>query len=186
MPALRSTRRHSAARLAVIWVLIAPLAGCGFFAARSQVRGNKVDLGELGELVPGVSTRADAASLLGTPTAHASFDDSTWLYIGEITRPVIAGTQRVTTQEVVSLTFDNAGVLRDVQTRGKKDALPVSVIARVTPSPGSSASFMQQLLGNVGRFNAGGSSSNNTVGTAANGSGDTGSDSSRFSTGNSQ
>ena len=29
-------------------------------------------------------------SLLGTPTIHASFDDNTWLYIGQITRPGIA------------------------------------------------------------------------------------------------
>jgi outer membrane protein assembly factor BamE (lipoprotein component of BamABCDE complex) len=161
------------------------LGGCGFFAAHQQVRGNRVDPDALAELVPGVTTRADATSLLGTPTMHASFDDNTWLYIGSITRPVIAGTQHVNSQEVVALTFDQSGVLRDVLTRDKRQSLPVTVVARVTPSPGSNASFMQQLLGNVGRFNAGGSSNNN-VGTAANGSGDVGSDSSRFSTGNAQ
>jgi outer membrane protein assembly factor BamE (lipoprotein component of BamABCDE complex) len=128
-----------------------------------------------------VTTRADVTSLLGTPTMHASFDDNTWLYIGSITRPVIAGTQHVNSQEVVALSFDQNGVLQNVETRTKKQSLPVTVVARVTPSPGSNASFMQQLLGNVGRFNAG--SNNNTVGTAANGSGDVGSDSSRFSTG---
>ena len=29
----------------------------------------------------------------------------------------------------------------------------MTVIARTTPSPGTEASFMQQLLGNIGRFN---------------------------------
>jgi outer membrane protein assembly factor BamE (lipoprotein component of BamABCDE complex) len=180
MPPLR---RSLSLRLAVLALAVAPLCGCGFFAAHSQVRGNKVDPDELAELVPGVSTRADADAMLGTPTMHASFDDNTWLYIGEITRPVIAGTQHINSQEVVALTFDQNGVLRDIRTTGKKDSLPVVVVARETPSPGSSASFMQQLLGNVGRFNAGGSNNANTAGTAANGSGDVGSDSSRFSTG---
>jgi outer membrane protein assembly factor BamE (lipoprotein component of BamABCDE complex) len=176
-------RRSICFRIATLALAGLPLAGCAFFSARAQVRGNKVDPEALAELVPGVSTRTDATSLLGTPTAHASFDDNTWLYIGSITRPVIGGTQHINVQEVVSLTFDQGGVLRDVETLGKKQSLPVTVVARVTPSPGSSASFMQQLLGNVGRFSGGNPNQSNTVGTAANGSGDTGSDSSRFGTG---
>jgi outer membrane protein assembly factor BamE (lipoprotein component of BamABCDE complex) len=159
-----------------------PLAGCGFFSAHSQVRGNRVDPDQLGELVPGVSTRADVASLLGTPTMHASFDDNVWLYIGSVTRPVIGGTQHVNSEETVALTFDQGGLLRDVQVNTKKNAMPVTMIARVTPSPGSNASFMQQLLGNVGRFNSS-TGQPNTAGTAANGSGDVGGDSSRFGTG---
>jgi hypothetical protein len=39
---------------------------------------------------------------------------------------------------------------------GKDAALPVTVVARTTPSPGTEASFMQQLLGNIGRFNPAG------------------------------
>ncbi|MBV9736125.1 MAG: outer membrane protein assembly factor BamE [Acidisphaera sp.] len=145
---------------------LALLAGCSFFQAPSQVRGNKVDLDALHALVPGTSTRTDASSLLGSPTAHASFDDNTWIYIGEVTRPEIASTQSVLKQQVVVLTFDQSGVLRDVRTLDKKNSLPVSVVARSTPSPGSSASFMQQLLGNVGRFNAP-SESNSVPGGAA-------------------
>ena len=34
------------------------------------------------------------------------------------------------------------------------DSIPVSIVARTTPSPGTEASFLQQLLGNIGRFNA--------------------------------
>ena len=133
--------------------LPALLTACSFFHAPSQVRGNKVDLDALHELVPGTSTRADATALLGSPTLHASFDDNTWVYIGQVTRPEIASTQAVLTQEVVLLTFDQNGVLRDIRMRDKKNSLPVSVVARATPSPGSNASFLQQLLGNVGRFN---------------------------------
>jgi hypothetical protein len=36
------------------------------------------------------------------------------------------------------------------------DAVPVAVASRTTPTPGNEASFLQQLLGNVGRFNPGG------------------------------
>jgi hypothetical protein len=36
----------------------------------------------------------------------------------------------------------------------QEDGLPVTVVARTTPSPGTEASFLQQLFGNIGRFNA--------------------------------
>ncbi len=135
--------------------LLGPLAGCGtndFFAYPPQVRGNKVDADALTQLVVGTSTRQDATALLGSPTTKAPFDDNTWIYISEVTRPVIAGTQGIEDQHVYVLTFDQKGVLTGVDKRSLKDAQPVQVVSRTTPSPGTEASFMQQLLGNVGRF----------------------------------
>lgn len=132
------------------------LVGCSLFEYPGQVRGNRVDTDLLKELTPGTSTQADTTALLGSPTAKATFDDNTWIYIGEITRPQIARTNDVMSQEVVVLTFNDQGVLQNVKRMNQKDSLPVSVVNRATPSPGSNASFLQQLLGNVGRFNPGG------------------------------
>ncbi len=131
------------------------LAGCSFFQSTPQVRGNRVEADVLKELTPGTSTRADAAALLGSPTAKATFDDNQWIYIGALTRPLIGRTQGIISQDVVVLTFNGQGVLKGVQQLSKDDALPVDVIARATPSPGSEASVLQQLLGNVGRFSTG-------------------------------
>lgn len=136
-------------------LLAGSLSGCGlpdFMTFSPQVRGNRVDADSLKELVPGTSTTKDVVALIGSPTAHASFDDNTWLYIGEMTKPVIGGTNEVRSQEVVALRFDQAGVLRGIEKRTKKDSLPVSVVARTTPSPGTDTTFLQQVLGNVGRF----------------------------------
>jgi outer membrane protein assembly factor BamE (lipoprotein component of BamABCDE complex) len=132
------------------------LSGCSFFEATPQVRGNRVDADLLKELTPGTSTRADATALLGSPTAKATFDDNQWIYIGSMTRPVIGQTQKVLSQDVVLLTFNEQGVLQGVKQLNKGDALPVTMVARATPSPGSEASILQQLLGNVGRFSPGG------------------------------
>ena len=154
--------------LALLLVVTA-LSGCGDTLASltfpPQVRGNKVDPDMLAQLVPGTSTRADATALIGSPTAKASFDDNTWIYIGEVTKPVIAGTQRVLSQQTVVLSFDQGGVLRNVETKNMDDALPVNVVSRTTPSPGNNASVLQQLLGNVGRFNPGGAAGGNSLPT---------------------
>jgi len=140
-----------------VWSLLALcllLAGCSFFQAEPQLRGNRVDADQLKQLVPGTSTRADVTALVGSPTARATFDDNTWLYISEVTRPRIGRVQGVLDQDVVVLRFNEQGVLQDVKTLTGDDSVPVTVVARTTPSPGTEASFLQQLLGNVGRFNA--------------------------------
>jgi outer membrane protein assembly factor BamE (lipoprotein component of BamABCDE complex) len=150
MPTIRPCLPLVALLLAVL------LAGCesmpAFMRFPPQVRGNKVDEEVLGQLVPGTSTRADVTALIGSPTAKATFDDNTWLYIGEVTRPVIAATNTVLDQQVVVLTFDGGGVLRDISRKSQGDAVPVTVVSRATPAPGNEATLLQQLLGNVGKF----------------------------------
>ena len=136
-------------------LLVVALPACSVFQQPERLRGIHVDADQLRELVPGTSTRADVTSLIGSPTAHATFDDNTWIYIGEVTRPRIARVQGVESQDVLVMNFDQNGVLRDMHKLTGKDSKPVDVVSRTTPSPGSSASFMQQLLGNVGRYNPG-------------------------------
>jgi len=150
-PAYRAKLRISVLLAAGLW-----LAGCSVFAAPEQVRGNRVDPDVLAELVPGTSSRADVTALLGSPTAKGSFDDNVWLYIGSVTRTRVARTQAMVSMDVVKLSFDDGGVLRGIEQLNLDDALPVTVVQRTTPSPGSEASVMQQLFGNIGRFSAGG------------------------------
>jgi outer membrane protein assembly factor BamE (lipoprotein component of BamABCDE complex) len=142
-------------QFALVAAFAAGLGGCAlpdFISYPPQVRGNKVDETALAQLVPGTSTRQDATAALGSPTAHATFDDNTWIYISEVTKPIIGGFQGVQDQHVIVLTFNQAGVLTGIQKKNYDDAMPVSVVARTTPSPGTEASWLQQLLGNVGRF----------------------------------
>lgn len=135
---------------ALIGVLM--LGGCSLIFPPPQVRGNRVDDTELQQLKPGTSTQTDVASLLGSPTAKGTFDQNNWYYISEVTRPVIGGTQGVLRQEVVVLNFNSQGVLQRVQTLNQKNAMNVPIVGRTTPSPGTEATFLQQLLGNIGRF----------------------------------
>lgn len=153
IPAFRPARRLAVAAAALL------LSGCsvfGIFAPTKTQRGAMLDTDTVKELVPGTSTRADATSLLGSPTAKATFDDNTWIYIGQVTETRIGRTPGVVKQRVVVLTFDPNGTLRQVKSLDKADAKDVAMATGATPSPGSEASFMQQLLGNVGKFSPAG------------------------------
>ncbi len=158
-PALRrldATSRLDPSVRVLFVLLLLSVSACDALDAPRQLRGNHVDADQLKELVPGTSTRADATSLLGSPTTRAAFDDNTWVYISETTRTRVGRSPGVLAQDVVVLTFDQAGVLRDVKHLDQADRKDVSIVSRTTPSPGSEASFLQQLLGNVGKFSAGG------------------------------
>jgi outer membrane protein assembly factor BamE (lipoprotein component of BamABCDE complex) len=142
------------------------LGGCGWLMPPPQVRGNRVDPEQLAELVPGTSTRADVTALIGSPTARATFDDNTWLYVSEVTQPRIGATLAVLNQDVIVLTFNDRGVLTNIRNVPKDEGEPFVMVSRTTPSPGTEASFLQQLFGNIGRFNAAGPATTNTSPTA--------------------
>ena len=161
------------------------LPACSVIATPETFRGIKVDADQLKELVVGTSTKADATSLIGSPTIRATFDENRWLYISETTHPRIGRTPGILTQNVTELRFDEKGVLRGVKQFGPDDSRSVTVASRATPSPGSEASFLQQLLGNVGKFSTGpsglGSGNGISTGGASAGPGSSGATSGRTS-----
>jgi outer membrane protein assembly factor BamE (lipoprotein component of BamABCDE complex) len=147
--------------------LLIGLGGCGVFGIFDPTfrqRGSRVDPDALRELIPGTSSRADVQALIGSPTAKATFDDNTWIYISQITTTRIGRTPGVRKQDVVILSFDQAGTLRGIAKRTKADSEPIAMAAGATPSPGSEASFLQQLFGNVGKFTPAGLPGSNGLG----------------------
>lgn len=140
------------ARLVLSGCVLLPLGACGLFSAPLNYRGQSVTASELKQLVPGKTTEAEATALLGTPTSTGLFQPNRWSYMSQITHSRIGRTPGVVRQNVVVLTFNDQGILQNVQDLGKKAEVPVSMAAGATPSPGGHASFVQQLIGNIGRY----------------------------------
>lgn len=151
-------------------LLLLSLGACSLVQTPRTLHGNKVDPDLLKELVPGTSTKKDVTSLIGSPTARATFDDNQWIYISETTHTRIGRLPGVLKQDVVVMDFDPAGTLRTIKRLNEDDGRDVSVASGATPSPGSEASVLQQLLGNVGRYSVGnvGSDSSNLGSSGAN------------------
>ena len=160
---MRSPALHAALTLAALFAMPA-LSGCAIFTPIPTDRGTIIEAVEYDKLVPGVTTRSEALSLIGSPTAHATFDDNTWIYIGEITAPVPMARPKVEHQNVVVLSFDAGGILRDRRVLDKADAHDVAMASGQTPTPGSETSFLQMLIGNVGRYSPLGSLGGSTLG----------------------
>ena len=159
IPLKRSTARSGAdaskAALPALAVLPLVLGACSFFQAPVVHRGNRITADQLGEITPGVQTKADVRTVLGSPTQTGMFGDDEWYYISSNTRQRPARQAALSDQQTVVVEFDRAGVVRRVRTLGAEDGRDVEMVARETPVPGNERTLLQALFGNVGRFGAG-------------------------------
>ncbi len=127
-------------------------------------RGNIVEDYRMAEIVPGVSTRTSVLQSLGSPTTQAPFDENVWYYIGQKTEKTGIFDPKVVEKKVVVVAFNNEGIVDTIEEVQAED-VDVPHVRRKTPTSGNEITVLQQLLGNVGRFNkSGGSSATDTAG----------------------
>lgn len=141
--------------LPLVLPLLVGLAGCSLVQAPAVQRGNRITEEQLKEITPGVQTRNDVQTLLGSPTQVSTFGDPTWYYISARTRTRPGRELSLTEQQTVVVEFDQRGVVRQVRTVGEDAMRDVPVVERETPTPGSERTFLQALFGNVGRVGPG-------------------------------
>ncbi len=142
-----------------MWALLVSLplllGACSFFQAPVVQRGNRITPDQLAEITPGVQTKADVRTVLGSPTQTGMFGDDEWYYISSSTRQRPASQLVVADQQTVVVEFDRAGVVRRVRALDGSDGRDVQMVDRETPVPGNERTLLQALFGNVGRFGAG-------------------------------
>ncbi len=143
-------------RTATVAALLALGAGLGACSGTVDVRGYVLTDDTLEKIQPGLQNKRDVGDILGTPSTVAMFNDETWLYIGRKTRTVSFFTPTVLEQHVVAVDFTTAGIVSDVRRMELADGKVVNHVSRKTPSPGKELSFLEQLIGNVGKFSGGG------------------------------
>ncbi len=131
------------------------LVGC---TVSVDQRGNLPDPDKLAEIHPGTSTRDDVVKVLGTPSSTGVFDSKDWYYISRKTKQVAFFDPDVLDQQVFIVAFDDKGVVRAVDHKDLKDGQQIEPAPGATPAPGRELTFVEQILGNIGRFNKGGSS----------------------------
>ena len=152
VPPLIESVRTSALALALI------LAGGAFLsggcAPQRDHNGNIPLAGSVEEIRPGRHTREDIATLLGNPSARSTFQqDRIWYYIGKRTETLAFFTPEVLEHGVVEIRFDDRGIVEEVKRHDATTAEKVALVERTTPTRGNDATLIEQLVGNIGRFN---------------------------------
>ena len=120
--------------------------------------------GQIAEVTVGTDGKAEVAGKIGRPTTVGTFDQSEWYYISRSTESRAFLEPRVVSQEVVVVAFTEDGIAESVDRYGLEDGRVVNLVTRTTPTRGKRLTFLQQLLGNIGKFNASDFSGNSTPG----------------------
>jgi outer membrane protein assembly factor BamE (lipoprotein component of BamABCDE complex) len=145
-PRPKGTSRNWAAVFSAFVLLT---AGC---TADINVRGNAVKQDKLAQIRPGVQDRGGVQKLLGSPTNVATFNGETWYYISQKDHSIAFSKPRPLARKVIAISFNDAGRVAKVKKYSLADGRTIKPTDRKTPTPGQKFSLIQQLIGNLGRF----------------------------------
>lgn len=115
-------------------------------------RGNLLEERQVSQIVPTIHTQSDVLRILGSPTTIAPFDESTWYYIGQETEKHGILDPEIVQERIVVVHFDEEGIVSHIETpQNMRIAVPIE--RSKTPTHGNEVTAVQQLLGNLGKFN---------------------------------
>lgn len=143
-----SIRTHQTG-IALALVLSLAVSAC---APRVAVRGNLPRDEQLSKIVIGEQKRDEVAEILGTPSTLGTFDDKVWYYISRKTEKFAFLDEKVVDQQVIAIYFDKNDAVEAIHRYNKDDLRQIELVERTTPTAGKDLSFMDQLIGNLGRF----------------------------------
>ncbi|MBN2905439.1 MAG: outer membrane protein assembly factor BamE [Rhodobacteraceae bacterium] len=138
-------------RLAQIVGLSVALAAC---APIERNHGFAPTDDELSQIVVGVDTRDSVAETVGAPSAAGVMRDTAWYYVSSAWTTVAYRAPEETDRQVVAISFDEGGTVRNIERFGLEDGRVITLNRRVTESNVKGISFVRQLLGNIGNFSA--------------------------------
>lgn len=126
------------------------LAAC---ESRIESRGNLPDPDLLETIQASEHSRDQVAQILGTPSTTAMFENETWFYISEKRETFAFFEPEIKERKIVIVQFDPTGLLTTVAEVGLEDGRIVIPVDRETPTLGNDLNAIEQMLGNIGKFN---------------------------------
>jgi len=144
-------RLWSAARISTVGLVLLALTACtAIYRNHGYVPSDK----DLAKIVVGESTQEDVAFEVGRPSSIGVLTGSGWFYVGSRFKHQGLRAPKEIDRQVVAITFDEAGVVENVERFGMEKGRFVAISRRVTDSNVKGVSFLRQLLGNIGNLSA--------------------------------
>jgi outer membrane protein assembly factor BamE (lipoprotein component of BamABCDE complex) len=136
--------------------LVLAVLGISTACARlSESHGYIPEQTALEDVVVGQDTKATAGLILGRPGISGIVDDRGWYYVRSDYERFLWRAPVEVNRQVVALSFDEAGVIENVEQFGLEGGQVVVLSRRVTTSNTQGVGFLRQLFSNLGNFDAG-------------------------------
>lgn len=123
------------------------IAGC---SAQYRNHGYVPPSEDLDGLIIGVETRDAILDSLGAPTTQGVIDGGNLYYVRSRFKQIGAFAPEEVSREVVALTFDDAGTLRNVERYGLQDGAVILLDHRVTETSIADQNIIRRLISTIG------------------------------------
>ncbi|WP_233093067.1 outer membrane protein assembly factor BamE [Paracoccus sp. IB05] len=144
-------RTGMALRMAALGLLLM-VAAC---AKVYRNHGYVPDDTELAKVEVGVDTRDTVATKIGRPSAQGLLNDLGWFYVQSRFEHYGPKEPTEIERQVVAINFSENGTVQNIGRYGLEDGRVIELSRRVTETNIKGVSLIGQLLGNVGRIQAG-------------------------------
>ena len=134
--------------------LLAMAAGLAACSPQVRFHGFTPGAAELEAIEVGRATRDDVAAAIGPPGATGVLHDGAWFYVASRWEQRPPRPSVEVAREMVAISFDNRGVVANIERFGLEDGTAVPLSRRVTETTVRGQGFFAQILRNVGRFGA--------------------------------
>ena len=121
-------------------------------------QGYRLDPEQLAQIEAGVTNKDTVQAIMGSPSSIATFqtEGDAWYYISSKTEHLAFLAKEVTERDIVIVKFDINDVVAEVKDLSKEDGREIEIVERETPTGGRKLGLLEQLFGNLGRFNSAG------------------------------
>ncbi len=110
---------------------------------------------DLAQVQVGVDTRETVLETIGSPTSGGVLNGSGYYYVASKFRHFGWFEPQEIEREVLAISFNEAGTVQNIERFGLDDGQVVVLSRRVTDDNIRDTTFIRQLLGNIGNFDAG-------------------------------
>lgn len=138
-------------RRALMAVVLVALAAC---TATYQMHGYVPSDEELAFVTVGKDTRDSVETMIGKPSAEGLLNNVGWFYVQSRWKTVGIRAPKELERQVLAVTFDDKGVVENIERFGLEKGKIVVISRRVTKPNIKGVGFLRQLFGNIGGLNA--------------------------------
>ncbi|MBL4750833.1 MAG: outer membrane protein assembly factor BamE [Amylibacter sp.] len=128
------------------------LAGC---SSTYKFHGYAPSEDEMANVIIGADTRETVEEIIGKPSSSGVLEDGNWYYVATKMEQRTYKAPKAVSRELVAVSFDEDGVVSNVERFGLEDGRVVTFSRRVTDLPVKGPSAISQMLGNIGNFDLG-------------------------------
>ena len=146
-----SPKKFSLKKIFLLSVGLCLLNSC---SVEIEKHGKRIGTDLLDKIVPGSTQKEQVLSILGAPSTENDFGNKAWFYIASNNKQTALFGDTLVSRSIIKIMFNDKNTVTKITTLTEKDQNTVEHNQEKTPTAGQEIGILQQLLGNVGRFNA--------------------------------